>query len=78
MNNDVNAYKTICKRKLSNDLCNHLLRKDNKKYTDEGIINTALECGSYGLFYEQYKKTKWQQAYRRNLLPKIREMLQNQ
>lgn len=77
INNDENTYKTILKRGLSNELCKHLLRKDKKKYTDEDIFNSALECGSYQLFRKQYEDTKWQQAYRRNLLPKIKEALQN-
>jgi predicted acetyltransferase len=71
------VYKTICRRGLINELTKDLLRKDKRKYTDEDIINSALECGSYSLFRKQYNKTKWQQAYRRNLLPKIKEVLKN-
>jgi hypothetical protein len=77
MYNDENAYKTAHRRGLLDEITKDLLRKDNRKYTDEDIINSALECGSYSLFYKKYKKTKWQQAYRRDLLPKIKELLQN-
>jgi len=77
MNNDIQTYKTIHRRGLLNELTSHLLRKDKRKYTDEDIINSALECGSYSLFRKQYDNTKWQQAYRRDLLPKIKEVLQN-
>lgn len=73
--NDKNTYNTICKRGLLNVLTKHLLRTDPRKYTDEDLINSALECGSYTLFRKQYK-TKWQQSYRRNLLPKIKELLE--
>lgn len=75
--NENNAYKTICRRGLLNELTKHLLRQDRRKHTDEDIINTAIECGSYGLFRKQFDKSKWQQAYRRGLLPKIKELLQN-
>ena len=74
--NDINTYKTICRRGLTEKLTSHIVRTGNpKKYTDEDLINAAIECGSYQVFRKQYDKSKWQQAYRRNLLPKIKEIL---
>lgn len=75
INNENGAYKTICRRKLF-ELTDHLKRKNRRKYSDEDLINTAIECGSYKLFRKQYENTKFQQAYRRNLLPKIRKLLE--
>jgi hypothetical protein len=73
---DENTYKTICRRGLLNELTKDLLKTDKRKYTDEDIINSSLECGSYNLFKKQYGKTKYQQAYRRGLLNKIRKLLE--
>jgi len=74
MKNEKNSYMVLLNRGLVDVLTKDLIRK---KHTDDDLIKTAVECGSLSEFLKRYKNTKYPSAYRKGLIPKIRELLEN-
>jgi len=71
MKNEKSSYMMLLNRGIVDELTKNLKRK---KHTDDDLIRTAIECGSLSNFLKKYKNTKYPSAYRKRLIPKIREM----
>jgi hypothetical protein len=73
---DHTNYSSIRRRNLMDDAFKGMVYMDTKKYSDDDIFDIAMSSDSYGDFYKKYKKTAYQQANRRGLLPKIKSMFE--
>jgi hypothetical protein len=71
---DETNYKAIRYKKLMDAAFKGMEYKDQKKYSDEDIINAAMSSESYSDFINKYKIPFAQQARRRGLIPQIKQM----
>lgn len=71
---DHTNYSAIRSKNLMDAAFKGMEYRDLKKYSDEDIIDIAMSTDSYGDFYRKYKSTINQVAYRRGLIPQIKQM----
>jgi hypothetical protein len=73
-NYDPSNYKAIRTKKLMDVAFKGMEYKEKKKYSNQDIINTAMNCDTYREFSKKYEKNIWQQAKRRFMLDDIKQM----
>lgn len=76
-NFDHTNYNAVRRRKLMDDAFKGMVYMDRKKYSDDDIFNIAMSSDSYTDFYNKYRKTIAQQANRRGLSSKIKQMFED-